>query len=167
VQVRFAFCRQPFLFDHVLFRGGKMRGLNRVQIIGNLGRDPEMRYTPNGKPVTSFTVAVTRSWVKPEGERAEKTEWFNVVAWDRLAEICSQHLAKGSLVYVEGRLETRSWEAENGQKHFRTEIVANEMIILDRRGRESMDAAVETPQPAEATQPPASAEETPPTAPAS
>ncbi len=112
-----------------------MRGLNRVQIIGNLGRDPEMRYTPNGKPVTAFTVAVSRSWVKPEGERVEKTEWFNVVAWDRLAEICSQHLTKGSLVYVEGRLETRSWEAENGQKHFRTEIVANEMIILDRRGR--------------------------------
>ncbi len=112
-----------------------MRGLNKVQIIGNLGRDPEMRYTPNGKPVTSFTVAVSRSWVKPEGERTEKTEWFNVVAWDRLAEICGQHLAKGSLVYVEGRLETRSWEAENGQKHFRTEIVANEMIILERRGR--------------------------------
>jgi single-strand DNA-binding protein len=103
-----------------------------------------MRYTPNGKPVTSFTVAVTRSWIKPEGERAEKTEWFNVVAWDRLAEICSQHLTKGSLVYVEGRLETRSWEAENGQKHFRTEIVANEMIILDRRAREGeADAAGE------------------------
>ncbi|MBI3913680.1 MAG: single-stranded DNA-binding protein [Chloroflexi bacterium] len=112
-----------------------MRGLNRAQIIGNLGRDPEMRYTPNGKPVTSFTVAVSRTWVKPEGDRAEKTEWFNVVAWDRLAEICSQHLGKGSLVYVEGRLETRSWETDNGQKHYRTEIVANEVIMLDKRGR--------------------------------
>jgi single-strand DNA-binding protein len=115
-----------------------MRGLNKVQIIGNLGRDPEMRYTPNGKPVTSFTVAVSRSWVKQEGERMErmeKTEWFNVVAWERLAEICNQYLVKGSPVYVEGRLETRSWEAENGQKHFRTEIIANEVIILDRRGR--------------------------------
>lgn len=112
-----------------------MRGLNKVQIIGNLGRDPEMRYTPNGKPVTSFTVAVLRSWLKPEGERVEKTEWFNVVAWERLAEICNQYLTKGSAVYVEGRLETRSWEAENGQKHFRTEIIANEVIILDKRGR--------------------------------
>ncbi len=112
-----------------------MRGLNKVQIIGNLGRDPEMRYTPNGKPVTSFTVAVTRSWVKPEGERAEKTEWFNVIAWERLAEICNQYLTKGSAVYVEGRLETRSWDGEDGQKHFRTEIVANEVIMLDKRGR--------------------------------
>ncbi len=112
-----------------------MRGLNKVQIIGNLGRDPEMRYTPNGKPVTSFTVAVSRSWLKPEGERVEKTEWFNVVAWERLAEICNQYLGKGSAVYVEGRLETRSWEAENGQKHFRTEIIANEVIILDKRLR--------------------------------
>ncbi len=112
-----------------------MRGLNKVQIIGYLGRDPEMRYTPNGKPVTSFTVAVSRSWLKPEGERVEKTEWFNVVAWERLAEICNQYLGKGSAVYVEGRLETRSWEAENGQKHFRTEIIANEVIILDKRLR--------------------------------
>lgn len=111
-----------------------MRGLNKVQIIGYLGRDPEMRYTPNGKPVASFAVAVTRTWVKPEGERAEKTEWFNVVAWERLAEICSQYLTKDSPVYVEGRLETRSWESEDGQRHFRTEIVANEVIILDKRG---------------------------------
>ncbi len=111
------------------------RGLNKVMIIGNLGRDPEMRYTPSGKPVTSFSVAVSRSWVKPEGERTETTDWFNVVAWGRLAEICSQYLTKGSMVYVEGRLETRSWEAENGQKHFRTEVVANDVNILDKRGR--------------------------------
>ena len=96
------------------------RGLNKVMIIGNLGRDPEMRYTPSGKPVTSFSVAVSRSYTKPEGERVETTDWFNVVAWGRLAEICSQFLVKGSLVYVEGRLETRSWEDENRQKHFRT-----------------------------------------------
>jgi single-strand DNA-binding protein len=111
------------------------RGLNKVMIIGNLGRDPEMRYTPSGKPVTSFSVAVSRSWVKPEGERTETTDWFNVVAWGRLAEICSQYLTKGSLVYVEGRLETRSWEADNGQKHYRTEVVASDVNILDRRGR--------------------------------
>ena len=111
-----------------------MRGLNKVQIIGYLGRDPEMRYTPSGKPVTAFPIAVTRTWIKPEGARAEKTEWFNVVAWERLAEICSQSLSKNSPVYVEGRLETRSWESEDGQKHSRTEIVANEVIILDKRG---------------------------------
>lgn len=122
-----------------------MRGLNKVQIIGNLGRDPEMRYTPNGKPVTSFTVAVSRSWQKPEGERVEKTEWFNVVAWERLAEICNQYLTKGSAVYVEGRLETRSWETENGQKHFRTEIIANEVIILDKRGRAAEEDMTEAP----------------------
>jgi single-strand DNA-binding protein len=120
-----------------------MRGLNKVQIIGYLGRDPEMRYTPNGKPVAAFPVAVTRSWVKPEGERAEKTEWFNVVAWDRLAEICSQYLRQDSPVYVEGRLETRSWESEDGQRHYRTEIVANEVIILDRRSRAAEEPAGE------------------------
>ncbi|RIK21488.1 MAG: single-stranded DNA-binding protein [Chloroflexi bacterium] len=100
------------------------RGLNKVMIIGRLGRDPEMRYTPSGKPVTSFSVAVSRTYTKPEGERVEETDWFNVVAWGRLAEICSQYLTKGSLVYVEGRLETRSWEGDNGQKHYRTEVVA-------------------------------------------
>jgi single-strand DNA-binding protein len=117
------------------------RGLNKVMIIGNLGRDPEMRYTPSGKPVTSFSVAVSRSWVKPEGERTETTDWFNVVAWGRLAEICSQYLTKGSLVYVEGRLETRSWEADNGQKHFRTEVVASDVNILDKRGRGAEEGA--------------------------
>ncbi len=117
------------------------RGLNKVMIIGNLGRDPEMRYTPSGKPVTSFSVAVSRSWVKPEGDRTETTDWFNVVAWGRLAEICSQYLTKGSLVYVEGRLETRSWEADNGQKHFRTEVVASDVNILDKRGRGGEEAS--------------------------
>lgn len=123
------------------------RGLNKVMIIGNLGRDPEMRYTPSGKPVTSFSVAVSRSYRKAEGERTEVTDWFNVVAWDRLAEICSQYLTKGSTVYVEGRLETRSWEGENGQKHFRTELVANDVNILERKGRHgdesgAMDTAI-------------------------
>ncbi len=117
------------------------RGLNKVMIIGNLGRDPEMRYTPSGKPVTSFSVAVSRSWVKPEGERTETTDWFNIVAWGRLAEICSQYLTKGSMVYVEGRLETRSWEAENGQKHYRTEVVASDVNILDKRGRSPEEGA--------------------------
>lgn len=111
------------------------RGLNKVMIIGNLGRDPEMRYTPSGKPVTSFSVATSRTWVTAEGERREATEWFNVVAWRDLAEICSQYLSKGSKVYIEGRLQTRSWEGPDGQKHYRTEIVADEMIVLDSRYR--------------------------------
>ena len=109
------------------------RGLNKVLLIGNLGRDPEMRYTPSGKPVTSFSMASSRSWVSSDGERREETEWFNIVAWGNLAEICNQHLARGQQVYIEGRLQTRSWEDNNGQRHFRTEVVANEMIILGRR----------------------------------
>ncbi len=109
------------------------RGLNKVIIIGHVGRDPEIRYTPSGRPVTSFSVAVGRTWTSSEGERHEETEWFNVVAWGTLAEICKSHLAKGHQVYVEGRLQTRSWEDDNGKKHFRTELVANEMILLGDR----------------------------------
>jgi single-strand DNA-binding protein len=111
------------------------RGLNKVMVIGNIGRDPELRYTPSGKPVTSFSLASSRSWIGPDGERREETEWFNVVAWGNLAEICNSKLAKSQQVYVEGRLQTRSWEDERGQRHFRTEIVANEMIILGPRDK--------------------------------
>ena len=109
------------------------RGLNKVMVIGNLGRDPEMRYTPSGRPVTSFNVATTRSWTTYDGERREETEWFNVVAWGPLAEICNSHLAKGQQVYVEGRLQTRGWEDQQGKRHYRTELVAQEMIILGER----------------------------------
>ena len=112
------------------------RGLNKVMIIGYLGRDPEMRYTPSGRPVTSFSVATSRTWTSAEGERREETEWFNVVAWGTLAEICKSHLSKNQQVYVEGRLQTRGWEDETGKKHFRTELVANEMILLGDRRRE-------------------------------
>ena len=131
------------------------RGLNKVMIIGNLGRNPEMRYTPSGRPVTSFSVATSRSWVNAEGERREETEWFNVVAWGNLAEICKQHLTKGQQVYVEGRLQTRGWEDRNRKKHYRTELVANEMIILgerksaeateERRERETVSESSEFP----------------------
>jgi single-strand DNA-binding protein len=109
------------------------RGLNKVMIIGHLGRDPEMRYTPSGRPVTTFTVATTRTWNTSEGERREETEWFNVVAWGSLAEICNQYLRKGHQVYVEGRLQTRRWDDPEGKKHFATELVAKEMIILSER----------------------------------
>lgn len=107
-----------------------MRSLNKVMIIGQVGRDPEMRFTPSGRPVTTFPVATTRVWTTSNGERREETEWFNVVAWGGLAEICKQRLRKGMYVYVEGRLQTRGWEDEKGQKHYRTELVANEMILL-------------------------------------
>jgi single-strand DNA-binding protein len=113
------------------------RGLNKVMIIGRLGRDPEMRYTPSGRPVTSFSVATSRTWTSAEGERREETEWFNVVAWGNLAEICKAHLSKSQQVYVEGRLQTRGWEDETGKKHFRTELVANEMILLGDRRRDN------------------------------
>ncbi len=110
------------------------RGLNKVMIIGHLGRDPEMRYTPSGRPVTTFSVATSRSWNTAEGERREETEWFNVVTWGSLAEICNQHLRKGQQVYIEGRLQTRRWDDPEGKKHFATELVAKEMIMLgDRR----------------------------------
>jgi single-strand DNA-binding protein len=118
------------------------RGLNKVMIIGNLGRDPEMRYTPSGRPVTTFSVATSRSWNTSEGERRVETEWFNVVAWSSLAEICKQYLTKGQQVYIEGRLQTRQWDDSDGKKHTSVEIVANEMIILGDR-RETNESGTE------------------------
>jgi single-strand DNA-binding protein len=109
------------------------RGLNKVMIIGRLGRDPEMRYTPSGRPVTTFSVATSRTWNTSDGERRTETEWFNVVAWGSLAEICKQYLTKNRLIYVEGRLQSRHWEDADGNKHYSTEIVANEMIMLDEK----------------------------------
>jgi single-strand DNA-binding protein len=109
------------------------RGLNKVMIIGHLGRDPEMRYTPSGRPVTTYTVATSRSWNSADGERHVETEWFNVVAWGNLAEICKQYLTKGQQVYIEGRLQTRRWEDSEGAKHTSVEIVAGEMMMLGER----------------------------------
>ena len=109
------------------------RGLNKVQIIGHLGKEPEMRYTPSGKPVTTFSVAVSRSWNSADGERHSETEWFNVVAWGNLAEICKQYLTKGQQVYIEGRLQTRRWDDKEGVKHTSIEVVANEMMMLGDR----------------------------------
>jgi len=110
-----------------------MLSLNKVMIIGNVGTEPEMRFTPNGNPVTSFSVATNRVYTTPEGERRQETEWFNVVTWSRLAENCNQFLTKGQRVYAEGRLRTRTWESQDGQKHSRTEIIANMVIFLDRQ----------------------------------
>ena len=110
-----------------------MASLNKVMIIGNLGSEPEMRFTPNGQPVTSFRVATNRVYTTPEGERKEETEWFTVVAWSKLAEQCNQFLAKGRLIYAEGRLHTRTWESQDGQKHSRAEVIANRVTFLDRQ----------------------------------
>jgi single-strand DNA-binding protein len=110
-------------------------------IIGHLGRNPEMRYTPSGRPVTTFSVGANRSWNTSDGERRTETEWFNVVAWSNLAEICKQYLTKGQLVYIEGRLQTRQWEDQEGHRHSATEIVANEMIMLeDRREKDAAES---------------------------
>src|SRR4030043_371491 len=111
-----------------------MVGVNKIIIIGNVGTDPEMRFTPNGNPVTSFRIATSRTYNAPDGERKQETEWFDVVTWNRLAENCNQFLTKGQRAYVEGRLRTRSWEGQDGQKHWRTEIIANRLSFLDKRG---------------------------------
>ena len=115
-----------------------MANLNKVMIIGNVGSDPEMRFTPNGNPVTSFRVATNRVYTTPEGERKQETDWFTVVTWNKLAEQCNQFLSKGRLVYVEGRLHNRSWEGQDGQKRFRTEIIANRVTFLDRQAASSL-----------------------------
>jgi single-strand DNA-binding protein len=111
-----------------------MAGLNKVMLIGNVGKDPEMRYTANGSAVTSFTLAVNRNYSSKEGERREETEWFEVVTWNKLAEICSQFLQKGRQAYVEGRLHTRSWDGQDGQKRYRTEVVAETVLFLGSPG---------------------------------
>ena len=109
-----------------------MAGLNKVMIIGNLGADPEMRYMADGTAMTSFNVAASRTFNGPDGERREETEWFSVVAWRKLAEQCSQFLQKGRKVYVEGRLRTRSWDTPEGQRRYKTEVVAEQVVFLDR-----------------------------------
>jgi single-strand DNA-binding protein len=106
-------------------------GLNKVMLIGNLGTDPEMRYTANGSAVTTFRLAVSRSFAS-EGERREETEWFTIVSWNKLAELLGQHLQKGRKVFVEGRLASRSWDGPDGQKRYRTEVIANQVLFLDR-----------------------------------
>jgi single-strand DNA-binding protein len=108
--------------------------LNKAMIIGNLTRDPETRSTPSGQNVTSFSVATNLIWTDANGEKQKKTEFHNIVAWRKLADICSQYLKKGSKVYIEGRLQTRDWEDQAGAKHYRTEIIADNMIMLDSKG---------------------------------
>ena len=108
--------------------------LNRVQLIGNLVRDPEVRNTSGGRAVVNFSVATGRKWTDASGQTQEQTEFHNIVVFGKLAEICAQYLRKGSKVYVDGRLQTRNWEGEDGVKRYRTEVILDNMIMLDKKG---------------------------------
>ncbi|KAF0106851.1 MAG: single-strand binding protein [Anaerolineaceae bacterium] len=120
-----------------------MPALNRVQLIGNLGKDPESRFTPTGKKVAHFSLAVNNRWKSAEGEMKEYTEWVNVEAWGRLGEICQQYLHKGSLVYVEGRLKTDKYEDKGGETKYYTKVVALQLQMLDKKPSEEPVATVE------------------------
>ncbi len=121
--------------------------MNKVILIGRLGGDPELRYTPNGDAVANFRIATNRVWRDQEGNQQERTEWHRIVAWRKLAERCGEYLKKGSHVYIEGRLETRSWQDKNGNKRFVTEIIANQMQMLEAKGE--VRATEEAPPPLE------------------
>lgn len=117
------------------------RSLNRVQLIGNLTRDPELRYTPQGTAVCSFGLATNRSWTTDTGEKRDEAEFHRIVAWNKLAELCSQFLTKGKKVFVEGRLSTRTWSAQDGTQKSTTEIIISDMILLDSMGGKPVAAA--------------------------
>lgn len=119
--------------------------LNRATIIGNVTRDPELRTTPGGQSVASFGVATNMMWTDAQGQKQQRAEFHNIVAWGKLADICKQYLVKGKKIYLEGRLQTREWEAQDGQKRTRTEIVAENMIMLDRGGSPSSGGPTYSP----------------------
>jgi single-strand DNA-binding protein len=114
-----------------------MASVNKAILVGNLGADPELRYTPSGKAVANFTIATREQWTGKDGQKEEKTEWHRIVAWARLGEICGEYLKKGSQVYIEGRLQTRSWEDRDGNKRYTTEIVAQTMQMLGASGKQA------------------------------
>jgi single-strand DNA-binding protein len=129
-----------------------VRSLNKVQLIGNLTRDPEMRYTNSGTPVVTFGVATNKSWKDQDGNVKESAEFHNIVAWNKIAEICQQLLAKGMKVYIEGSLTTRSWEGDDGVTRYKTEVRVDDMILLDSKGKEGAgieDAEVSQEAPVE------------------
>jgi single-strand DNA-binding protein len=132
-----------------------MAGVNKAIIVGNLGRDPEMRYTPDGLAVANFSVATSEEWKdKNTGEKRQKTEWHRIVAFGRLAEICGEYLSKGKKVYIEGRIQTRDWEDKEGVKRYTTEIVAGQMQMLDPKGsvdRSRSNAPLNVPDMPETT----------------
>lgn len=115
--------------------------VNKVILIGRVGKDPELRYSPNGTEVANFSVATTESWKNKDGEKQEKTEWHNIVAWKNLAKICAEYVSKGMLVYIEGKIATRSWEDKQGVKRYSTEIIADTMKMLGGgKGKAQSDA---------------------------
>jgi single-strand DNA-binding protein len=118
-----------------------MSGINKVILVGRLGSDPEIRYTQQGVGVTNFNIATSETWVDKAGEKQEKTEWHRIVVWGKMAEVCSQYLAKGRQVYVEGRLQTRQWEDKDGGKRFTTEVIAQNVQFLDRGDRQASTSA--------------------------
>jgi len=122
--------------------------VNKVILVGRLGADPELRYTPEGTAVATLSLATNRVWKDKEGNQQEETEWHRVIAWRRLAEFCGEWLKKGSHIYLEGRLRTRSWEDRNGVKRFTTEVIADTIQMLDRKG----EVAAEVPEPPEAAE---------------
>ncbi|MDL1966126.1 MAG: single-stranded DNA-binding protein [Candidatus Desulfofervidus auxilii] len=124
-----------------------MAGINKVILIGHLGADPELRYTPNGTPVANFRIATTERWTNKQGERTESTEWHRIVAWGKLGEFCGQYLNKGKQIYIEGRLRTRSWEDRDGKKQWTTEIIAQRLQLL---GKPEKPSEEEVPVPEEA-----------------
>ena len=129
-----------------------MAGVNKAILVGNLGRDPELRHTPNGQAVVNFTLATSETWMDKSGERQERTEWHRIVVWGKTAENCAQYLAKGRTVYIEGRIQTREWEDKEGQKQRTTEVVAQTVQFLGGP-RGSGAAASGQPEPSQGGEP--------------
>lgn len=119
-----------------------MSSLNKILLIGNLGRDPEIRYTPEGTPVANFSIATSENWTDKSGTRQEHTEWHNIVAWNRLADLCQKYLTKGRQVYIEGRVRTREWNDRDGNKRRTTEVIATQMVLLGSRSQ-GTDAGIQ------------------------
>ena len=136
-----------------------MASVNKVILIGNLGKDPEIRTTPPGTTLARFSVATTTAWKDASGAKQERTEWHDIVAWEKLAQICGEYLVKGKQVYVEGSLQTRSWEDQNGQKRYKTEIKASNVVMLGRRedGARSSGAGAGAREVADAAEAPVGA----------
>lgn len=118
-----------------------MAGINKVIIVGNLGKDPELRHTPQGQPVANFPIATSEAWTGKDGQKQERTEWHRVVVWGKLAELCGKYLSKGRKAYVEGRLQTRAWDGQDGQKRYTTEVIANTVQFLDSASSDRGHAA--------------------------
>ena len=122
-----------------------MASVNKAILIGNLGADPEVRYTPSGTAVANFNIATHEQWTNRDGEKEERTEWHRIVAWSRLGEICGEYLRKGSQIYIEGKIQTRAWEDRDGNKRYTTEVVGDNMTMLGKRSDDSGDQGSSTP----------------------